>query len=146
MPVIRRIAKRQREVLTSRQRGHLLSGWTIGSPDDGSRHFRTREEFQAAWEQHGEELLRGYIAQNPGHRPFGWWLVTHGQERPLNADGQLMESRCGAVQIRWGDRFREVFGFLHSDEFQEDETAYLRRNGLLAPAELKALAALESEG
>lgn len=143
MPTLRRIAKRQREELTKVQRCHLLTGWCVGGMVNGRRHgFQTREEFLAAWEEHRDELMQEFIAKAPGQRPFAWWLAR-GIERPLSEAGREMFSQVGD-QIRANHRLTEFFGFLHQDEWQEDETQHLRRNALLLPGEEHAIAEMEN--
>jgi hypothetical protein len=95
----------------------------------------TREEFDALWESHGEELTREWIEAHPGTRPFGWWLAR-GEERPVVAEGPVARSA----------KFAHTFGFFHEEAgfnrhgVQEPQASYLRRHGLLSAAEIRALA------
>lgn len=138
MPVKRRIAKRRREELDDCQRAHLLTGWFAVGLSGYLTRYRTREEFAAAWEQYREELLPEFIAKHPGHRPFAWWLLDHGKERPMNADGIAWTAKHGDY-LRYSCRFTETFGFLHKDQWQVDETDYLREQGLLIDGEAAAI-------
>jgi hypothetical protein len=129
----------QRWALTSAcpVRGALLSGWPADDP----------EIWREAWEAHGPDLLEEYIAKSPGRRPWPWWVFTHGQERPIvNPVPPAVEAQFRADNV--------IFGYLHSSiehghgangrglvPWQEHQTDYLERHGLLTVAELEALEA-----
>src|SRR5688572_5271552 len=69
--------------------------------------YKTREEMQQAWGAFGEELLADFIEENPGDRPYCWWLCAHGKERPVVA-------AWATPAIVEQERARSRFGFLHS--------------------------------
>lgn len=146
MPVIRRREQQRREdleTLSNEQRRHLTYGSYFFE-----RPFRDRETFEEAWGIHGERLTEDWIAEHPGTRPFGWWLVDHRCERPVVANWATpSEVQHIRARGRW-----DKFGFLHTELYggprmtalQEDETEYLRRNGLLRPDEEAAIAEQEN--
>lgn len=113
---------------------HLLHGyWMIEG-------FETREEFEAAWDYHGERLLAEWVEEHPGSRPFAWWLIDHGKERPV-IDGRPTAQQFAAA-CREDIGGRVTFGFLHmhtEPPLQEDETDYLDRLQLLTDTERAAL-------
>jgi hypothetical protein len=101
-----------------------------------------REAFKLAWQVHGEELLEEFVAENPGQRPFAWWVLEHKKERPI-ADSH---EPYGA---EWAQHLREknMFGYLHGNAFGgrdftplvEPEENYLDRHGLLTNEERRVL-------
>ena len=116
------------------QEYHLLhgQGLIVGFGDD-------IDGFTAAWDIHAARLTAEFIRDNPGRRPFGWWLLEHERERPLNPKFPLPD--C-ATQYR-EEAERHSFGFLHSEvyaggqQLQEPEHVYLQRCGLLTAEELQ---------
>ena len=99
------------------------------------------ELLREAWEIHRDVVLPEYIAKNPGCRPFAWWVLEHGEERPIIQD--LPEGE------KYFRRQYERYGFLHSmlyggpdfGPFQEEEWDYLDRLGLLSAEEVAAIEA-----
>jgi hypothetical protein len=138
MPRRRNAPRRRRPdlaELTRDQEYHLTRGsfFFDGIPD--------RADFEAAWEEHGERLLAEWVEEHPGTRPFAWWLLDHGEERPVTADGP---NAAGWEAAARAEAKRHRFGFLHTDfipALQEPEEDYLRRLGLLSANEEAALAA-----
>jgi hypothetical protein len=114
-----------------------LSGWPADDED----------LWREAWEMHGETLLSEYIAESPGRRPWPWWCFTYGQERPIiNPVPPDVDAQFRAENT--------IFGYLHSSiehgygangrglvPWQEHETDYLERHGLLSDSEVEALEA-----
>ncbi len=103
------------------------------------------DQLAEAWELHGERIAAEWVAEHPGSRPWGWWVFTHRKERPIV---HPMPAEVEAAARRHHTRF----GFLHAGirhghgappgelwPWQEDETAYLERRGLLTAAEKAAL-------
>jgi hypothetical protein len=134
MATIRRKAKlRQRdfESLDRFQMRHLLAG----HPLLAWKAFKTIEDFAAAWTFHRDELLPAFIDQHPGQRPFAWWLLDHGLQRPVVAAWATPEIAEAHRRILPA----AAFGFLHNDCFQQSERDYLAESGLLTAAELDAL-------
>jgi hypothetical protein len=107
-----------------------------------------RDALAEAWALHGDTVLRDFVQRHPGQRPFGWWLLDHGKERPINPDVP------DAVAARLREQ-NTYYGYLHSSVlgkwagtvtwFQEPEAEYLRRHRLLTSKERKALAAALEE-
>jgi hypothetical protein len=77
---------------------------------------------------HRARLLPQWIAENPGTRPFAWWRfvgVPKFGERPIVPDAEMTEADLDAWRLH---------GILHTSTIpplQEDETAFLRRHGVL---------------
>lgn len=135
MPVLRRRIEME---LTPAQRSQLATGW-VRPGMGGGDHFTTREEFAAAWAEHGPKILADWIAKHPGTRPFGWWLVEHGHERPIVAGCRLDAAEIDGLR---SDKFCETLGFLHLrpggfDDVQQPEREYLAERGLLTPQEMQ---------
>lgn len=148
MPVLPRRQRERRpelEVLTDEQRRNLV----LGTPMMCFSKPFTREEFDIAWSMHGEQLTREWIEARPGSRPFGWWMVTHGQERPIInrfVEESVMRGNSEAKGglVRSG---HAPYGFLHTHayigrslekSFQQEEFDYLYERGLLDPDELRS--------
>ncbi|SRR5579871_944495 len=140
--------------LTSAQEYELATGWPAIRPRGGPVRINSpmagfrgnRADLEAAWGLHRERMLKAWVAVSPGTRPFAWWLLDHGKERPIirgNATPEMIDS----------DR-RGTYGFLHTHAlvgplsdwgpWQEPEEDYLRRHNLLTAAEEAALAARAS--
>lgn len=121
------------------QRIHLEDGHYYG-PGTG---YDSREDFEGAWEIHGEALLAAYVEAHPCRRPLGWWICEH-QERPAIRAG------AKAADLDY-ERRDGYFGFLHAwdspyeaDPIQEPQHEYLARAGLLTRAELELLPAVRA--
>jgi hypothetical protein len=116
MPPVSRRRRADVNALSDDELRHL----THGRPFFGG--FRDdRERFEQAWAAHGETITADYIAQHPGRRPFGWWLLTHKQERPIVGEWMSLE-RIAA------ERKREPFGFLHGGISTADQSSRHCRN------------------
>jgi hypothetical protein len=118
-------------------RQHLLSSWRGVGP-----MFKSIEDFTEAWNSVREEVLPGFIARNPGSRPFAWWRVDHGLERPPIPASEWGEE-ITAEQMngdRQTNRHWQTFGYLWNVDYLEPQGAYLQRHGLLLPAEDTRLA------
>jgi hypothetical protein len=139
MPFVPRRKKERRadyEELTRGQRKQLEDGSCMACLIG----FRDVDEMRAAWEVHGADLVAEFIANRPGHRPFGWWVFVHKLERPI------VNHHVRDAAIEQSSR-RACFGFLHSDigvpkgdmllPWQEPEPDYLSRKGLLEPGEFE---------
>lgn len=105
----------------------------------------TIEDFEHSWEPVAEEFMAKWLEDNPGRRPFAWWLLEHGKERPIvNACGPDFEAR---------ERRAARFGCLHGDIWlgphehggwwQQNSFLYLVGNNLLLPGERERAAQLE---
>ncbi|MEX2141609.1 MAG: hypothetical protein WD894_20250 [Pirellulales bacterium] len=147
MPRYRRPLRSQRPdvaVLSIDHEYQLDSGSTMLS----STEPMDLDTFKAAWEFHRDRLLAQYIRRQPGRRSFAWWLLDHGIERPVvnrfTDEAELRRETDGGGCLRGASC---PFGFLHTHlyggpdmlAFQEDETDYLRRHGLLTAVEEIAL-------
>lgn len=100
--------------------------------------------FTEAWRRHGEALLEEFLDKHPRRRPFAWWFLEHGQERPIV--GTFM-TPDGIERLREENR-PYAFGFLHTailgdckpdrswTPLQEPEAEYLERLDLLTDDEL----------
>jgi hypothetical protein len=143
----KRLPRRRANVaeLSFGQRYHLERGFLMLSS------FGDLSEFKFAWRLHRATILPEFIAANPGRRPFGWWLLDHGRERPVTAS---WASPAEVEGFRHGGRVERKFGFLHTsilggdglgEPLQEPEDEYLARLGLLGAAELQALRRRGSE-
>src|SRR5262249_43497698 len=120
------------------QRRHLEQGHPL-VPGEG---YGRREDFEAAWRLHGEGLLEEWIEAHPGTRPFAWWLLDHGKERPVVAPWATTEEvrRPRAEPGRFHFLHTEVYSGRRPDgrlqPLQEPEDEYLERLGLLGEDEL----------
>ncbi len=104
---------------------HLLQG-SFFFPNSG---FPDLESFRRGWELTRDVLLPQFCEEHPNRKPFAWWLIDHGNERPLL--DPLPPGRSEA-EIRRGIPPHR-FGFLHthySPAVQQDEETYLNLRGL----------------
>ena len=149
MPRLRRKAKRRKPTeYTPAHIRHLLSGndfFGAGFPDNRS--------MQEGWESLRAEILPEWIRDNPGTRPYSWWLYDSPEPR-RRIDGRLHPfddpERPDRIEIIAGqpgtipgyaERMAETYYGLPACKFPEDfgdyetEYDYLRRLGLLAANE-----------
>jgi len=142
MPRKQRRTRRERDLAsamilaTAPLVGHLLTG----SPVISGAGFHNVTKFRRAWELTRATLLPRFIASHPGRRPFAWWLIDHGKERPVIESNLPPRMTAEHFRAVWGSA--EHFGYLHtrlSPPMQEPERDYLKRNGLLTDAERVAL-------
>lgn len=113
-----------------------------------------------AWELCREELLRAWIEEKPGTRPWAWWeqaVQEYGVRKRLGGVGMLwseclayLPSAAFGIPCSWLDNsdvelFRSVNPNFKGVAFDKDnpplyetEAAFLQRHGLLTESELKA--------
>ena len=134
-----RYARRCADVrdLNFNQEYHLLTG----KPFMYLHGINTRTELAVAWRLHRERLLPEFIQKKPGRRPFAWWLLEHGKERPIVG----VNSWENTISIARAEPC--YLGFLHTcavgwtkdgrvESLQEMESDYLRRHDLLEQWEI----------
>ena len=87
-------------------------GRRVGEARQILRHLLVGSEptLAARWSEHRDEILVPWVTMRPGTRPFAWWRYDSPGARQRVGDGLL-----------------------------ESEAAFLRRHGLLVPAERRAL-------
>lgn len=97
------------------------------------------------WKALGAELLERWIAENPGTRPFAWWLFDAPEPRRRMLTGPKVlwvdSLTCPPNARKWwfgvpactsgGDHEQKIVF--------ESQAAFLERHGLLTEAERKAL-------
>lgn len=93
------------------------------------------ESMRNDWLKFGDEITQQWIQRHPGSRPFGWWVFTHGKERPVVLEGH----RNLADRLRAGARFSflDTSIVMGGATLQETQSDYLAQNGLLEPAEIE---------
>lgn len=132
------------------QRGYDMFGDAFGNDDDFDA-----EAAKVAWGFFRETLLADWIKQQPGTRPAAWWWWESSGPR----------ERVDGIQHPFSDRVRrqriealppECFVRRHANDLSfgvprviftkqeataqyESEAAYLKRHGLLTPAEVTEL-------
>lgn len=95
-------------------------------------------EHSALWGAHGEEIMKVFIRDNPGRRPYYWWhqhIKSGGEPRimlPREAAYHVV-SKFGIPCVRHD--FRED----RSEISIESEANYLQRHNLLTEEEIKKL-------
>jgi hypothetical protein len=135
MPILRRRPTLRRGDLSPGLRYLLETGSTNYLIEWPQLSQVSRERFEELWAVFGGEITTDWIAKHPGTRPFGWWLLVHGKERPVVGE-----------PIGRNEKFAHTFGFLHEEAgfnrrgMQESQADYLRRHGLLSETEIRALA------
>jgi hypothetical protein len=97
--------------------------------------------FTEAWRIHGAAITVEFVGKHPGRRPFAFWFLGHGKERPIIHPAGIKENELAALRAR-------TWGFLHTNllqgpldvwgPLQEPEPEYLKRQGLLAKGEYQA--------
>ena len=102
----------------------------------GSPRMSVLEE---AWRCRESELLGPFIADFPGHRPWGWWQFDRPGDRELIA-ADMVRVDGGEPHYfggQWGlPRFHRV---PNVEPVFESETDFLKRHGLLSDTEREAL-------
>lgn len=106
-----------------------VTGQTDLERELGQHGFSVREYLEGP---RGEEILKAWIAENPGTRPAWWYHMHCGELGAWKVIGELPASKREPC---------EPF------ERRESEAAFLYRQGLLTPAEVKLWGAgkLDSE-
>jgi len=109
------------------------------------------EEIISAWQGVQDELLPQWIAEQPGTRPWAWWLTTAperrrcvaGEEHPDNGYSKPHPAEVPYWRLFFGKPSctRVVNGRLPEYETEAD---YLNRLGLLTDEERAALDAQEA--
>jgi hypothetical protein len=109
------------------------------------------ESWGEIWSELREELLPEWIAEHPGTRPLAWWVFEHQNERPVlhpmrpdaEATVRKEQTYLGILHTQIAHGYGAPDGELWP--FQEGETDYLDRMGLLEMAEREALEAEEND-
>lgn len=104
----------------------------------------TIDEFQDDWEPVAEEFVAKWIEEQPGSRPFGWWL-NHGKERPIvNPCNGAFEDQQRA-SARFGCLYGDVWIGPHKNDgwWQQNSFLYLIEHNLLHPGERERATWLE---
>jgi hypothetical protein len=55
-----------------------------------ARWFTCSQEREAAWREHGVEILGDWVLAHPGSRPWGWWCWTATEPRRVVAGAELL--------------------------------------------------------
>ena len=92
-----------------------------------------------AWAELRDELMPAFIAEHPGQRPYAWWLFdSPGRRERIDGKPHPHDHPGYPTHLK-----KLIFGkpscFSTHDESEaeyEDEEDYLRRHGLLTPAEM----------
>jgi hypothetical protein len=107
------------------------------------------DAWKQAWQQLRSELLREFIAENPGKRPFAWWKFDAPEPMRRLIEGYDFQADPEVSRIP-----RDLVNGWYSaggwEEFRdppiiETESAYLDRHGLLTAAERKTLGDFPTE-
>jgi hypothetical protein len=140
MPTNRRYRRHERRPDLSELSADQRQELETGRPFFGG-FKRDRAALEEAWDLHGEAILAEFIAKHPATRPFAWWLLEHGQERPIVHPEPGPQEQLDALRVR-------TWNFLHTSilwgpldqwgPLQEPEPDYLKRLGLLEPGEYEA--------
>ncbi|MEN1679251.1 MAG: hypothetical protein AAGJ46_06630 [Planctomycetota bacterium] len=152
MPRLKRRSKKRSAGFTKWHRLQLESGtWFEFTLDDS--FGPDRDAIEAGWRQFGPTILKEWIAEKPGTRPWAWWEFdapelrqrVDGGEHPCNNPERV--ARLGAEKAK-----QAYFGCPNilalEDDFAakwETEAAYLYRLGLLEEGELEALQSQRDE-
>lgn len=123
------------EHINSSQEYELCTGSPLLPLSPGQSFGDDLEFFRAAWEMHGPRIMYEW---NPTKscffRPFAWWALEHGEERPINSHVTPLEVK------RWRAS-ATYYGYFSTHvqccpgALQEPELHYLRRRGLLTARE-----------
>jgi hypothetical protein len=96
-----------------------------------------------AWQHYGETITAEWIAEQPGTRPFGWWLfvgVPKYGERRTTQWWKPMHEEFRAAHCTYG-----ILDTHYFPRCQEAERDYLRRNGEITDEEFAASVAYFAE-
>lgn len=162
MPRVRRIAKRRYssygpQHIRQLKTGHDFFGDAFGS-DQRLNGKVDIEAMHEAWEQLGDEILAEWIMENPGSRPFAWWLFSAPEPRRQRIDGGVhpfdnperikaieksTEQHPNGICARKG--YKLIYGVpalcVVADDSEaefESEREYLIRLSLLTESEIEA--------
>jgi len=110
---------------------------------------RTPDQLREKWQEHRDVLLRAFVEQHPGRRPWGWWRYDATEpRRVLSGAAAAEENGAAAGASRRGARASasrddEFWKWHHGVPWPladaETQAHYLSRLGLLTPAEIRAL-------
>lgn len=149
MPAVRRKVKWFSRHWTDRQWTCLEIGPRFLSPDENPSELADGV-LRRAWRDLRDYIVASFIAQHPGHRPWGFWRYEDLPERPVP---RVIASRVvfptqhhrrlhEAVKLahgygRWFDDSGWPGGVLEPEPINEPSVVYLHRHGLLAPGEVE---------
>ncbi len=94
---------------------------------------------------HGKEILKDWIAESPGSRPWAWWEVTAPETRRQIKGIEILDEWPGDLVYDFGIpvysasyHLGESKNKIKESDF-ESEAAYLKRLNLLTESEKKLL-------
>ncbi len=123
----RRTLRRRPTALTFQQRRHLLEGIDFFCDAWAGKDA----EFEAAWRTNRDALLRDYIKEHPGRRPYAWWELDAPEPR------RLLSGRVEVVDEELYFGLPRRTSVAYEEKQFEGQTAYLDRLGLLTKNEKK---------
>lgn len=88
MPVVRRIGKRRRKGWNHCHRFALSTGIRMLGAFNGHREPWPMDEARLAWSDLGDGIMAEWAQQRPTLRPWGWWVIDQGIERPRTEEEQ----------------------------------------------------------
>ena len=125
----RRTLRRRPKELTFQQRRHLLEGIDLFC----DAYTGKDAEFEVAWRVNRKDLMKEYIRDNPGKRPYAWWELDAPEPRRLLS---------GQVEVVGEELYfglpRRTSAPYQEGQF-EGQGVYLSRLDLLTRAEKKEL-------
>jgi hypothetical protein len=111
--------RRESLTLTAEQRDELTTGFQF---DPNLKPFKSEAAEKKAWNRHKKKLIREWVVQKPGTRPYGYWKWEH---------PELKLKKVGKGVYWQPDRTMSFF------EIYEEEYDLLKREGLLLKDEQK---------
>jgi len=131
------------EIISKSQEYELTHGRPLLPRSPGESFGGDIEFFRDAWELHGPRIMYEWDpTKSCCFRPFAWWALEYGEERPVNrhvTPAELAKWRPGHTY--YGYFSSHICGF--PGWLQEPEPNYLRRLGLLTEKETAWLEGVE---
>ena len=158
MPRKRRNPKTRRAEVPS----NVIALLDDSEPKNTVRFFLTDLELRVAWDRVRDEILAGWVEEQPGVRPFHWWKYEAPEpRRRLGGIGQAMHEVSAPVEAyeiglptiwvtpadvdRRGTAFEGVPIDAEDPPRFESEASYLERHGLFLPGEKDRLSKADFE-
>ena len=107
-----------------------------------------KDELKATWESCWSVILRGFIRDKPGRRPWPWWKFDSPENRlKLSGQGLADHEKYKSIRPSFFIGIPKYFSDIDENDplLYESEAAFLKRENLLSKAEEARLTAEDFE-
>ena len=133
MPYKKKTAKKSKSVISENLRTYLLTGERKNSDAEVFRLSGLQDHLQKVWDAVKNQILPGWIKENPCKRPFVFWLLASEKRKKVSGIGGW---RCGmAIDFDGLPKYWQLGWSKTQPPNFESQATYLQRHGFLSDIE-----------